>query len=94
MINARLLGFELSEEWQQSVRRRTSKRRRKQPQTAQLPNFSGSTLKAARQRQNVTQRALAEQLGKSQSWVRDVEKGRFSVSTEDYARLQQTLNLE
>ncbi|MEM1251223.1 MAG: helix-turn-helix domain-containing protein [Cyanobacteria bacterium P01_H01_bin.21] len=94
LINARLLGFELSEEWQQSVRRRTSKRRRKQPQTAQLPNFSGSTLKAARQRQNVTQRALAEQLGKSQSWVRDVEKGRFSVSTEDYARLQQTLNLE
>ena len=94
LINARLLGFELSEEWQQTVRRRTSKRRRKQSQTVQSTPLSGTAIKAARQRQKFSQRALAEQLGKSQSWVRDVEKGRFSISAEDYVRLQQTLNLE
>ncbi|MEM8612845.1 MAG: helix-turn-helix transcriptional regulator, partial [Cyanobacteria bacterium P01_H01_bin.105] len=48
----------------------------------------------ARKRENFTQRALADCLGKSQSWVRDVEKGRFSVSADDYSRLQQALNLK
>ncbi|EKV00044.1 helix-turn-helix protein [Leptolyngbya sp. PCC 7375] len=94
LINARLAGFELSEEWQQTVRRRAPKRRRKQSQTTQLGSLSGDVIKAARQRQNLTQRALAKHLGKSQSWVRDVEKGRFRISTEDYPRLQQTLGLK
>ena len=94
LINARLSGFELSEEWQQTVRRRAPKRRRKQTQSTQLSPLSGSAIKAARQRQNFTQRALAEQLGKSQSWVRDVEKGRFNISPEDHVRLQQTLKIE
>ena len=94
LINARLLGFELSEEWQQTVRRRVPKRRRKQAQSVQAIPLAGHDIKAARQRQKVTQRDLAERLGKSQSWVRDVEKGRFSISAEDYVRLQQTLNLK
>ncbi|MEM6255801.1 MAG: helix-turn-helix domain-containing protein [Cyanobacteria bacterium P01_D01_bin.156] len=94
LINARLTGFELSEEWQQTVRRRAPKRRRKQSQTAQLKPLSGTVIKAARQRQNLTQRSLAKRIGKSQSWVRDVEKGRFRVGTEDYARIQQTLDIK
>ncbi|ESA34620.1 helix-turn-helix protein [Leptolyngbya sp. Heron Island J] len=93
LINARLSGFELSEEWQQTVRRRAPRRRRKQSQPAEVVTLSGSAIKAARKRQNVTQRDLAKHLGKSQSWVRDVEKGRFNISAADHARLQQTLNI-
>ncbi|MEM6255482.1 MAG: helix-turn-helix domain-containing protein [Cyanobacteria bacterium P01_D01_bin.156] len=95
LINARLLGFELSEEWQQTVRRRVPKRRRKQSQSTSPSKspLAGSSVKAARQRQKLTQRALAERIGKSQSWVRDVEKGRFSISAEDSARLYQALDL-
>ncbi|MGD1856947.1 MAG: helix-turn-helix domain-containing protein [Leptolyngbyaceae cyanobacterium] len=92
LINGRLLGFELSEEWQQTVRRRSPKRRRKQSQP-KPDALSGSAIKAARQRHSLTQRALAERLGKSQSWVRDVEKGRFGISAEDATRLQKALKL-
>ena len=93
LINARILGFELSEEWQQAIQRRAPKRRRKQAQAGKIEQLSGSAIKAARQRQNFTQRALAERLGKSQSWVRDVENGRFSLVPEDQARLRQTLDI-
>ncbi|MEM9165214.1 MAG: helix-turn-helix transcriptional regulator, partial [Cyanobacteria bacterium P01_F01_bin.4] len=90
----RLSGFELSEDWQQTVRRRAPKRRRKHAKSTPAAPLSGSAIKAARQRQNFSQRALAERLGKSQSWVRDVESGRFSISPEDYARLHQTLGIQ
>lgn len=99
LINARILGFEPSEEWQQAVRRRAPKRKRKRApankshSSNQIEQLSGSAIKAARKRQNFTQRVLAEQLGKSQSWVRDVENGRFGVLPEDQARLRQALNI-
>ena len=94
LLNARLSGFELSEDWQQTIPRRITKRRRKQSQSTQVEQLSGSAIKAARQRQNVTQRALAKRLGKSQSWVRDIENGRFSINAEDHARLHQTLGIQ
>ncbi|NEZ54991.1 helix-turn-helix domain-containing protein, partial [Adonisia turfae] len=84
-------GFELSEDWQQTVHRRAPKRRRRKSQSDPLGTLSGHAIKAARQRQNFSQRALAERLGKSQSWVRDVEKGRFNISSVDHVRLQQAL---
>lgn len=96
LLNARLLGFELSDEWQQTVRR-ANPRRRRHGSLTQLPaaagQLSGTDIKQARQRQRLTQRALAERLGKSQSWIRDIEKGRFSISSADQARLRQTLDL-
>jgi len=36
---------------------------------------------------------LADQLGKSQSWIRDIENGRFSPGNQDLERLQKVLNL-
>ena len=93
LLNARLAGFELSEEWQQTVHRRAPKRRRKKSKSVQLELLSGHAIKAARQRQNFSQRALAERIGKSQSWVRDVEKERFDISSADHVRLRQTLGL-
>ncbi|MEM9005653.1 MAG: helix-turn-helix domain-containing protein [Cyanobacteria bacterium P01_F01_bin.86] len=94
LINARILGFELSEEWQQTIRRRTPKRNRQSSRSGRVEQLSGSVIKAARQRQNFTQRALAEQVGKSQSWVRDVENGRFGILPEDQARLCQALKIQ
>ena len=93
LLNARLSGFEPSAEWQQVIRRRAPKRGRKQPSSVQVEQLSGSAIKAARQRQNFTQRTLAEHLGKSQSWVRDIENGRFNIIPEDQARLRQTLEI-
>lgn len=96
LLNARLLGFELSEEWQQTQRRSAPRRRRRSatPQSrGPVNSLSGSAVRTARQHQNLTQRALAERIGKSQSWIRDVEKERFSISPSDQALLRQTLNL-
>ncbi|MEM6839990.1 MAG: helix-turn-helix domain-containing protein [Cyanobacteria bacterium P01_C01_bin.120] len=95
LLNARLLGFDPPEEWQQVPKRQTSRRRRQtQASTqSQLKQFSGETIKVARKRQKLTQRALAERLGKSQSWIRDIEKGRFNPSSADQDLLRRTLDI-
>lgn len=96
LLNARLLGFELPEEWQQTSRHPSTKRRRRQSSSQAMPSselLSGSDIKAARQQKKLTQRALAQHLGKSQSWIRDVEKGRFNVNADDQALLRQTLDI-
>lgn len=95
LLNARLLGFDLSEDWQQSVGKTRPKRRRSAKSTPTAPPtaLSGDAIKAARQRQNLSQRALAQRLGKSQSWIRDVENGRFSVGAGDLTQLQTVLGL-
>ncbi len=97
LLNARLLGFDLPEEWQQSIPQRTKKRRRRQSKSRsseQVQNISGRDIKAARQRQNLTQRALADRLGKSQSWIRDIEKGRFKVNSDHRNLLQEVLDIK
>ncbi|MEO1094379.1 MAG: helix-turn-helix domain-containing protein [Cyanobacteria bacterium J06638_28] len=94
LLNARLLGFDLPETWQQVAQRKTTKRRRSSSQSAHtLKQLSGSEIKAARQQQKLTQRALAERLGKSQSWIRDIEKGRFNINMDDQRLLRQALDM-
>jgi DNA-binding transcriptional regulator YiaG len=94
LLNARLLGFEAPEEWQQSTKQPTSRRRKSRtPSKSRVEQLEGSAIKAARKKQNMTQRLLAERLGKSQSWIRDIEKGRFSLSADDQALLRQTLDM-
>lgn len=96
LLNARILGFELSEDWQQTVHRRSPKRRQRQSQSHTLRHsrqLTGNDIRAARQQKKLSQRALAECLGKSQSWIRDIENGRFCISPEDQAQLQRTLNI-
>ncbi len=98
LLNARLQGFELSEQWQQAIRqsvpkRRKQSQRRRAPVVASSRLLSADAIKAARQQSKLSQRALADRLGKSQSWIRDVEKGRFSISAKDQALLRQVLNI-
>ncbi|MEM9009405.1 MAG: helix-turn-helix transcriptional regulator, partial [Cyanobacteria bacterium P01_F01_bin.86] len=96
LLNARLLGVEMPEEWQRSTSKTSVKRRHRQTQIKknnQPAQLSGSDIKAARQQKQLTQRTLAERLGKSQSWIRDVEKGRFNMNVEDQALLRQVLEM-
>lgn len=95
LLNARLLGFELPEDWQQSVRKPRPQRRRSSKSAAQpaAQPLSSDAIRAARQQLKLSQRALAQRLGKSQSWIRDVENGRFNISASDRALLQTVLGL-
>ncbi len=96
LLNARLLGFELADEWQQSVRQRAVPKRQRSRRAAPAESskrLPSATIKAARQRLKLSQRTLADRLGKSQSWIRDIEKGRFNASTEDLAQLLQILEI-
>lgn len=94
LLNGRLLGFELAQDWQERPRQAPKRRRRGSSATpSSQPQVSGQQVKSARQDQSLSQRALAEQLGKSQSWIRDIEKGRFSINRQDQALLKQVLDL-
>ncbi|NJM96763.1 MAG: helix-turn-helix domain-containing protein [Phormidesmis sp. RL_2_1] len=100
LLNARILGFELSADWQQAMGQPKPKRRRK-PRSATIVRgstsvrqLSGDEIKAAREQGKISQRALADCMGKSQSWIRDIEKGRFSMSAEDQGRLRQVLKIQ
>lgn len=91
LLNARILSFELPEDWQQTLRQPSKRRRKRAAANQRGATLSGDDIKAARQQQSLSQRALAQRLGKSQSWIRDVEKGRFKVNLNDQALLQQVL---
>ncbi len=58
-----------------------------------LPVLSGEEIAAARKGRGLSQRDLAEQTGKSQSWIRDIENGRFRVKAADVALLRKVLEL-
>jgi ribosome-binding protein aMBF1 (putative translation factor) len=97
-LNARITGFELSDEWQQTTKHTTSRKRRRRSPAAKASTqpapISGDVIRQARQDQKLSQRTLAEKMGKSQSWIRDVEKGRFNAGAEDLARLRQILTID
>lgn len=96
LLNARLLGFEVPDDWQQLHQAPTRKRRKssRSPIPKSTPTeLSGEAIKMARQQLQLSQRALAQKLGKSQSWVRDIENGRFSVNSDDLPLLRKALNL-
>ncbi|VEP13869.1 hypothetical protein H1P_2230015 [Hyella patelloides LEGE 07179] len=42
----------------------------------------------------ISQRKLAQQMGKSQSWIRDIENSRFSAKNSDRLKLKQILEIE
>ncbi|MCG8367006.1 MAG: helix-turn-helix domain-containing protein [Pseudanabaenales cyanobacterium] len=97
LMNARLLHFELPPEWDQKLSQPRSKKRQKTNQKSvskkQFP-LSGSVLTAARKRLQLSQRALANRIGKSQSWIRDIENDRFQPNTKDLSLLRNILEIE
>jgi DNA-binding transcriptional regulator YiaG len=96
LYNARIAGFELPVEIEQRLdafaeQKQKRTRKRKAPDRDDL---TGPDVSAGRKRKGLNQRRLAELLGKSQSWVRDIEKGRLHARPADQKRLRQVLDLE
>lgn len=95
LMNARVLCFELPDDWQKNVDKQAKQKRR--PRSRRLssihPALSGEQVAEARKRLQLSQRALAHQIGKSQSWVRDVERGRFQITSKDQEILRHVLGI-
>jgi DNA-binding transcriptional regulator YiaG len=92
LMNARLLRFELPEDWAQQspkLAKKPSKTRKQHPLKA---SFSGQQVAAARKSLQLSQRGLADRLGKSQSWIRDIESGRLQLNEKDQAVLSKLLS--
>ena len=97
LMNARILYFELPSGWERQVetakkKQHTVNRTRKSESIDQI-NLSSEKIYIARKDLGLSQRELAEKTGKSQSWIRDVEKGRFKVKSEDRTLLQKVLGM-
>jgi DNA-binding transcriptional regulator YiaG len=96
LMNARILWFELPVGWEQQNSEEDKKKRtnriKKTKQIEQVV-LSAEQILAARKRQGMSQRDLAKMTGKSQSWIRDLEKGRLSAKLEDQALLRKVLGL-
>lgn len=94
LMNARLLRFELPPEWDQKLPQSRSKQSKKSTQKSPKQSLlPGSAFTSARKRLQLSQRALANQIGKSQSWIRDIENGRFQPNTKDLALLRRVLEI-
>lgn len=94
LMHARLLRFELPEGWDtqqaQAARKKshTTQRRKTTPPKSVL---SGQQIIAARKNLQISQRDLASHVGKSQSWVRDIESGRLQVGLKEHQLLLKVL---
>ena len=93
-MKARLLHFELPPEWVQKLPQSRSKKSPKTtPKSPKHSLFLGSAIASARKRRQLSQRALASQIGKSQSWIRDIENERLQPNTKDLVLLRQVLEI-
>ncbi|HBL14823.1 MAG TPA: transcriptional regulator [Cyanobacteria bacterium UBA11162] len=96
LMEARFLGFNLPAEWEQQLAKFEAKKQRimsKRSKSKTTTGLSAQQILSARKRRGMTQRGLAEMTGKSQSWIRDLEKGRLSAKPEDQALLRKVLGL-
>ncbi|MFB2973069.1 helix-turn-helix domain-containing protein [Aerosakkonema sp. BLCC-F183] len=96
LMNARILWFELPPDWEQ-VRTDTNNKkqgsRHKKTKLKEQSILLPEQIIMARKNQGISQRALAQMTGKSQSWIRDLEKGRLSAKLEDQTLLRKALGL-
>ncbi len=96
LLNARLLKFELPETWDSKTSNKPRKRQQRhwKSKPTKKTIISGDQIVAARKRLQLSQRALAEMVGKSQSWIRDIENGRFELNAMDQGRLEDILKID
>ncbi|MCU0548537.1 MAG: helix-turn-helix domain-containing protein [Leptolyngbya sp. Prado105] len=98
LMNARILSFALPADWEQSSglqkkkKRQTGKQQKSKTRSSQSM-LSSEEIVNARKSIGLSQRQLAEQAGKSQSWIRDIENGRFQVKAQDQAVLKKVLRI-
>ena len=97
LMKARILHFELPPEWDKQLSRWENKKQRKtrrKKTTQKTCNLSAEQISSARKRLGISQRKLAQKLGKSQSWIRDIEHSRFSAKPGDILKLRKILEIE
>jgi DNA-binding transcriptional regulator YiaG len=97
LMKARILKFELPPKWDEQLSHWENKKQQKAPSkhsNQKASPLSGEQISSARKRLGISQRKLAQQLDKSQSWIRDVENGRFSAKLNDRIKLQKILEIE
>jgi len=95
LMNARILYFEIPPEWESSskikmIQPQKPKSRTKVKSSLEL---SSQQIIEARKIRLLSQRELASLMGKSQSWIRDIENGRFRVKGEDQMLLRKVLGM-
>ncbi|MGK7942144.1 MAG: helix-turn-helix domain-containing protein [Crocosphaera sp.] len=96
LMKARILNFELPKEWEEQLVKFEQKKQRKnnrKQRSKTSSQLSAQQILDARKRKGLSQRALAKEMGKSQSWIRDLENGRFSAKPADREMLQTVLEL-
>lgn len=95
LMNARILDFELPLEWEQQLTKSKKKQRTTYRKTKLKPQIALSTeyILETRKRLGLSQRDLAQLTGKSQSWIRDIENGRFQAKLEDQMLLRKALGM-
>lgn len=99
LMKARISWFELPPEWEQQLAKLEKKKQsrinnsRKSRTSQTKVVLSAQQITNARKRQGISQRLLAEMAGKSQSWIRDLEKGRFSPKPKDEEVLREVLGI-
>ena len=96
LMKARLLHFELPPEWDKQLSRWESKKQRKTQRkniNHTVSHIDGEQIVSARKQLGISQRKLAQKLGKSQSWIRDIENGRFSAKLGDRLKLKKILEI-
>lgn len=94
LMQARILQFEFPTEWSEQLAKFEQKKQKKVNKRERLKNslgLSGEQILAARKKRGISQRELAQLIGKSQSWIRDLENGRFAAKPEDQHQLKKIL---
>ncbi|NET05836.1 MAG: helix-turn-helix domain-containing protein [Symploca sp. SIO2B6] len=94
--NARILWFELPQQWEPQLTELKNKKQRTITRTTKSktqPVLSGEQVMTARKSRSLSQRELAQMTDKSQSWIRDIENGRFRLKLKDQLLLQKVLDL-
>jgi len=95
LMNARISWFEIPPDWEYAGEGEKKKRTPtgKKTKSKERSVLLAEQIMAARKNQGISQRDLAKLAGKSQSWVRDLEKGRLSAKFEDQMLLRKVLGL-
>ncbi len=99
LMNARISRFNLPPDWEPRPTQVAAKKQSRSHGRSMAvkppknPPLSSSQIVAGRQRLQMSQRVLAQQIGKSQSWIRDVENGRFQPTERDQVLLRKVLGI-
>ncbi len=90
LLNAAITIREFPEDWQAETPKKEIKPKTSRKSTA-VHSLTGAMIKQARLRQGISQRQLSTLLNKSQSWIRDIELGRYKIKPKDVQLLASVL---